>query len=279
MIRQENAGPGGARNRGLDTIGDRGVVAFLDSDDEWMPDHLARAVLALQSGCDVYGSNWKPLGDYADALAMPVRQSLRLTPAEILPEAGLIIGDPLISEMTAPMCKLSGLVYRADRFPGLRFDPRYRHASEDVMFIYRMMLEQPRVMISTRVEVRSGVGVNIYESAQWGQAVNLLVLFDQTRAAKQAVDLVSRHPEAGRFLSEHLSALRAGFASNVWHTACPPVTADRTVLPAPRARSKGVVRVHRLSVRKAQATSQACRLIRNMAARARRSPAGRSTPW
>ncbi|WP_163540509.1 glycosyltransferase family A protein, partial [Klebsiella pneumoniae] len=38
VIKQPNAGPGGARNMWLDHIGaDSAYAAFLDSDDEWAP--------------------------------------------------------------------------------------------------------------------------------------------------------------------------------------------------------------------------------------------------
>ena len=47
LVRQANAGPGAARNTGARHA--RGqYLAFLDADDEWRPEYLARAVAALQ---------------------------------------------------------------------------------------------------------------------------------------------------------------------------------------------------------------------------------------
>ncbi len=54
LIQQENAGPGAARNRGVKEA--QGTyVAFLDADDEWMPDYLKRSYETLQQHpeCDV----------------------------------------------------------------------------------------------------------------------------------------------------------------------------------------------------------------------------------
>ena len=58
IIEQANAGPGAARNRGLDaTPDDVAYIAFLDSDDRWLPGHLANGLTALRLGADFYFSD------------------------------------------------------------------------------------------------------------------------------------------------------------------------------------------------------------------------------
>ena len=57
LIRQANAGPGAARNSGIRESGAE-LLAFLDADDEWMPEFLQTSLAALQSNpeCDLTAS-------------------------------------------------------------------------------------------------------------------------------------------------------------------------------------------------------------------------------
>ncbi len=216
-LRQPNAGPGSARNRAIDASGDVDAIAFLDSDDEWMPDHLARAGTAFEAGADVYASNWIPLGDRNDAFQADVRRDLQLTPVPTLAEAGTLVLDPLVSALTTPAFKLSGLVFNRSKFPGLRFRSDLRTASEDRLFIYEMMSKQPLVIVSRRVEVKAGGGVNIYESKAWGTKDYMQVISNQIIATKAAMQILSDRDDAMPLLNREMHVHRNSFAALCWH--------------------------------------------------------------
>ncbi len=71
VVRQENAGRSGARNRAVDEASGE-LLSFLDSDDRWLPSKLERQVPVLESDerigmvhghVDVIGSDGEPLAD------------------------------------------------------------------------------------------------------------------------------------------------------------------------------------------------------------------------
>jgi glycosyltransferase involved in cell wall biosynthesis len=61
-VRQENAGPGAATNRGVAAAGED-VVALLDADDLWLPHKMALQAAALAAGGDVICARIELFGD------------------------------------------------------------------------------------------------------------------------------------------------------------------------------------------------------------------------
>lgn len=65
LIRQPNAGPGRARNRGVEESAAT-HIAFLDADDEWLPDHVATGMERLMAeGATAYVCGYRAPGHEA----------------------------------------------------------------------------------------------------------------------------------------------------------------------------------------------------------------------
>lgn len=167
VVRQANAGPGGARNTGLEHVpDDANFVAFLDSDDLWTPDHLQNAFVAMtQFGADCYFASITG-GDafyYHFGMAELERSE----------RAVRLFDDPLmieLPELSRVMLKnwsflhLSCMVLGRPLFETVRFEAELRLAAEDVLFFCDSVLAARRTVLCDAAGAVRGEGVNIFHS-------------------------------------------------------------------------------------------------------------------
>ncbi|RME63063.1 MAG: glycosyltransferase family 2 protein [Alphaproteobacteria bacterium] len=210
ILTQANAGPGAARNRGMDEARSLGadIVAFLDSDDSWTPDHLGRGVAAMHAGFDIYVANWRLFGRDEDAHRARAMIDARAAAPGALADTLVLTCPFLEQQLRGPIMKLSSLVFRPARFADPRFRSDLRHASEDNILAFELALFDPKVLVSTRIEVITGHGVNIYESAAWGTLARHQVFLDQLRAMRLAARLVRQRPDARQAVAAQRRRLR-----------------------------------------------------------------------
>jgi len=217
VIRQTNAGPGAARNRGLENLpsGTR-YVAFLDSDDEWSGEHLVRAVLALSQGYDLYFADHFQLGQTVSAFT----RARRITPSEHprLAEGEDLYayaGDMFDQIITGNVIGTSTVVFDFARFPGIRFREEFLRAGEDYLCWIDFAVSGARFAFSTRCEATYGSGVNVYSGVEGGSVEHLARVQNELRYRKATLRLYPTTKSQQRFLRERIEELREAFVRDV----------------------------------------------------------------
>ena len=165
IIRQENAGPGGARNTGLDNVpAETQFVAFLDSDDIWTPGHLRRAHAAMTGlRADCYFASIT--GGDAFYYHFGIADLERTETVTRLCDDPLLVEIP---DLTKVMLKnwsflhLSCMVIGRPLFETVRFDAALRLAAEDVLFFCDSVLAGRRVVLCGEAGAVRGEGLNIF---------------------------------------------------------------------------------------------------------------------
>ena len=220
VITQANGGPGAARNTGLDHAppGTR-YLAFLDSDDEWMPDHLARAVAALECGYDFFFADHYQLDQAIGAFARGGRLELERHPSLPTVQADLhaYAGDLLDQTIRGNLIGTSTVVYNFTRFAAQRFQVEFANAGEDYLFWMALMVQGASSAFSTHTAARYGKGVNIYAGAGWGSEQHLLRTHNEIKYRQTILRLFKLTSAQRQHVQAGIQNLRHAVARDLLH--------------------------------------------------------------
>ncbi len=144
LIRQENAGPGAARNRGV-VEADSPCIAFLDADDEWEPWYLENAIEAIErERVTMVMSMYLTWPDRQDFTVRYTEHGGKLGTYRLRGDEDAFIVRLMLSAMAPWNCLL-----RRDRF--FRYDGFYTadrcRFGEDQTFFLRMAMNEPFAII------------------------------------------------------------------------------------------------------------------------------------
>lgn len=209
LLRRKNGGPGAARNTALDSLASTvGFVAFLDSDDVWSPDHLARAIDALhRSGCSFYFANFLQLGATTPAFQRANRLSLGDHRA-IFEDIYAYQGDMGTQILNGNVIGTSTVVYRAAQHRDLRFRPEYRRAGEDYLMWLDFWRDGATFVFRGTPCVTYKEGVNIFAGVKWGTVEHLERTRDEIRYLSAALERYPLSESARRNLRARVQERR-----------------------------------------------------------------------
>jgi succinoglycan biosynthesis protein ExoW len=184
LLQQDNGGVASARNRALDEVDSATtLIAFLDSDDVWSPDHLARAITAHESGFDFYFTDNRRPGHHNSHVRSHCGPQTGEYIAAAQQQGGVleIPTDYMVGLIVKEFpTQASTVVYRCNIAPYIRFDTRLKAAGEDVLFFAALVSTAKRVGFDLDSYVECGGGVNMYfANLSWGSPQFLAIKVDQ----------------------------------------------------------------------------------------------------
>lgn len=173
ILTQKNKGPGSARNRGIEFANSRSTyVALLDSDDFWLPNHLAIAKSVLDRGYDIYFSDVERRDNGKTVFQTKNFPRTPFVALKDSPYAFTYNGDWVELIVSSCPIVISALVFQGERnLPSFRTD--LRSAGEDHFFFLQAFTAVHNIAFSTSRTVRMGYGISIYAAVQWGTCEHL----------------------------------------------------------------------------------------------------------
>jgi succinoglycan biosynthesis protein ExoW len=217
IIRQKNAGPAAARNRGLDeAVSTTEFIAFVDSDDRWTNNHLSNAITALGQDADFYFSDFYQLDQEVSAFDRAKR--INLLEHQKLGEDNFLYlykRDMVQQVITGNVIGTSTVVYRFSSAPALRFREEFFNAGEDYLFWIDFCRAQKKIVFSSLKECEYGKGVNIYSGAEWGTLALLDRISNELRYRKLSLGLPCLDVKTKQDIKKSIGNLRIQFAHQI----------------------------------------------------------------
>lgn len=215
VIEQPNAGAAAARNAGLDACPDNvAFIAFLDSDDEWSPAHLAYAEDAMSLGADMYfADHQRPEWPTGKLAGLPgVLASQRRAESD----AGLyeLAGDVAELIFIHHIIQTSSVVLRRAAVKDLRFR-RDLILGEDEVYWLEAARRSRKVLFSARLDVRMGQGVNISQNLAGDPARELRLTAKNIYFWSRVLDYLPSEEGLGAIRSSRLEFLERGYAATL----------------------------------------------------------------
>lgn len=214
LIEQKNAGPGAARNKGIDSVSkDTKYVAFLDSDDQWSSGHIENAVYALERGYDLYFADikhYKYESPFKDVLAY------KHSPVDL--GRGLYKLDENLFNILIykDVVATSTFVYRYEKYSSQRFNEAF-YNGQDYIFWLDMSLLTNSVIFSDKVEAVYGEGVNIWGGAIWGSENVLKLCVNNIKLTKFVASHYPLDPSHKKFMRNKIESIRYNFTAAILH--------------------------------------------------------------
>lgn len=209
ILQRKNGGPGAARNTALDSLTSTvDYVAFLDSDDEWAEDHLARAVDALEeSGCSFYFCNFFQLGAKTPAFERGGKLDLTLH-RQISEDVYVYDQDMSVQILSGNLIGTSTVVFRTSQHRGLRFRPKYRRAGEDYLMWLDFWRDGAKFVFRTTPSVVYKEGVNVFSGVEWGTFEHLERTSDEICYLREALESYPLSEESASALKVRIAERR-----------------------------------------------------------------------
>ena len=220
IIKQKNAGPGAARNKGIDNVSEDTVyIAFLDSDDCWLENHLANATSALKRGYDFYFSDFY-FADYKEKSVFERANKIQRQDHKCIDKEndlyeytksmmdqilikGNVIGTPTVA-------------YHYQKFNHLRFRPEF-YNGQDYLFWLDFAQTNGSIAVSFQKECDYGIGLNIYAGSGWGSEKSLQRLRNELFLWKSVPKIYPLNADQQRQNNLKIKRLRDSTSRDIIH--------------------------------------------------------------